>query len=203
MGKGSDRSAVPETGEQCFIPFRFQGQYEDEETGLYYNRFRYYDPSLGQYTQQDPIGLAGGNPTLYGYVRDSNIDVDVFGLKKSYSKILRKLGIPMPEGLTYPHGHHIVFKGFFNDSRGKYVSQSQAILKHFNIDIDDPANLMWASNVEGVHTAANAELIYNRLKEMEIKLDGQLSRGLITVDEAQAAMKQELQSAGKDVFACY
>ena len=58
-GKGSDRSAVPKTGEQCFIPFRFQGQYEDEETGLYYNRFRYYDPSLGQYTQQDPIGLAG------------------------------------------------------------------------------------------------------------------------------------------------
>ena len=58
-GKVSDRSAVPKTGGQCFIPFRFRGQYEDEETGLYYNRFRYYDPSLGQYTQQDPIGLAG------------------------------------------------------------------------------------------------------------------------------------------------
>ena len=39
-----------------------------KKIGLYYNRFRYYDPSLGQYTQQDPIGLAGGNPTLYGYV---------------------------------------------------------------------------------------------------------------------------------------
>ncbi len=52
-----------------FIPSRFQGQYEDKKKiGLYYNRFRYYDPSLGQYTQQDPIGLAGGNPTLYGYV---------------------------------------------------------------------------------------------------------------------------------------
>ncbi|MFR7960105.1 MAG: RHS repeat domain-containing protein [Roseburia intestinalis] len=35
-----------------------------KKIGLYYNRFRYYDPSLGQYTQQDPIGLAGGNPTL-------------------------------------------------------------------------------------------------------------------------------------------
>ena len=40
-----------------FIPFRFQGQYYDIETGLYYNRFRYYDPSIGMYTQQDPIGL--------------------------------------------------------------------------------------------------------------------------------------------------
>ena len=47
-------------GEKNFIPFRFQGQYEDEETELYYNRFRYYDSQQGQYTQQDPIGLAGG-----------------------------------------------------------------------------------------------------------------------------------------------
>ncbi|MGE7999350.1 RHS repeat-associated core domain-containing protein [Lysinibacillus sp. NPDC093190] len=31
------------TGEQDFIPFRFPGQYHDFETGLYYNRFRYYD----------------------------------------------------------------------------------------------------------------------------------------------------------------
>ena len=35
-------------GEKNFIPFRFQGQYEDEEIGLYYNRFRYYDPQLGR-----------------------------------------------------------------------------------------------------------------------------------------------------------
>ena len=80
VGKGSDRSAAPETGEQCFIPFRFQGQYEDKEIGLYYNRFRYYDPSLGQYTQQDPIGLAGGNPTLYGYVFNTMWELDPFGL---------------------------------------------------------------------------------------------------------------------------
>ena len=58
-------------GEKNLISFRFQGQYEDEETGLYYNRFRYYSPEEGCYTQQDPIGLAGGNPTLYGYVYDN------------------------------------------------------------------------------------------------------------------------------------
>jgi len=32
------------------------------------------------YTQRDPIGLAGGNPTVYGYVRDSNKQLDIFGL---------------------------------------------------------------------------------------------------------------------------
>jgi RHS repeat-associated protein len=41
-------------------PIRFQGQQIDAETGLHYNRFRYYDPSLGQYVTQDPIGLNGG-----------------------------------------------------------------------------------------------------------------------------------------------
>jgi RHS repeat-associated protein len=63
-------------------PFRYQGQYEDEETGLYYNRFRYFDPDTGNYLSQDPIGLAGGNPTLYGYVRDVNIEIDNIGLKR-------------------------------------------------------------------------------------------------------------------------
>jgi RHS repeat-associated protein len=60
-------------------PFRYQGQYQDEETGLYYNRFRYYDPDEGMYISQDPIGLEGNNPTLYGYVIDVNSWVDILG----------------------------------------------------------------------------------------------------------------------------
>jgi RHS repeat-associated protein len=68
------------TGDVNFIPFRYQGQYADTETGLYYNRFRYYDPVIGQYTQQDPIRLVGNNPTLYGYVFNLTVFVDPFGL---------------------------------------------------------------------------------------------------------------------------
>ena len=63
-----------------FIPFLYQGQYYDFETKLAYNGFRYYSPETGAYISQDPIGLAGGNPTLYGYVKDSNWWLDVFGL---------------------------------------------------------------------------------------------------------------------------
>ena len=61
-------------------PFRYQGQYADEETGLFYNRSRYYDANTGNYLSQDPIGLAGRNPTLYGYVYDTNCQIDAFGL---------------------------------------------------------------------------------------------------------------------------
>jgi len=42
-------------------PFRFQGQQFDQETGLHYNRFRYYDPVVGRFVSQDPIGLKGGS----------------------------------------------------------------------------------------------------------------------------------------------
>ena len=65
-----------------FIPFRQLGQYEDEETGLYYNWFRYYDPRIGNYISQDPIRLMGNNPTQYGYVEDSNNRADILGLSK-------------------------------------------------------------------------------------------------------------------------
>ena len=64
------------------IPFLFQGQYYDYETGLAYNRFRYYDPELGRYISEDPIGLAGGIK-LYGYVENCHICYDLFGLAKA------------------------------------------------------------------------------------------------------------------------
>ena len=65
---------------KLFIPFRQLGQYEDVETGLYYNRFRYYNPETGQYISKDPIGLQGNNPNLYAYTFDSNSEVDPFGV---------------------------------------------------------------------------------------------------------------------------
>jgi RHS repeat-associated protein len=65
-------------GSKTDCPFRYQGQYEDAETGLYYNRFRYYSPEEGIYISQDPIGLNGGI-SLYSYVNDTNGWVDILG----------------------------------------------------------------------------------------------------------------------------
>jgi len=53
--------------------FRFPGQYDDEETGLHYNYFRYYDPRTGRYVRPDPIGLVGGI-NLYPYVQNNPVN---------------------------------------------------------------------------------------------------------------------------------
>ncbi|HCM1964449.1 TPA: RHS repeat protein [Salmonella enterica subsp. salamae serovar 56:l,v:z39] len=58
---------------------RLPGQQYDEETGLYYNRHRYYDPLQGRYITQDPIGLKGGS-NLYAYPLNPVVKVDPLGL---------------------------------------------------------------------------------------------------------------------------
>jgi RHS repeat-associated protein len=63
---------------------RFQGQYFDDETGLHYNTFRYYDPEVGRFVTQDPIGLSGGF-NLYRYAANSTGWIDPFGLTGFFS----------------------------------------------------------------------------------------------------------------------
>ncbi|MCU7365886.1 HNH endonuclease [Pantoea stewartii] len=58
---------------------RYAGQYADSETGLHYNLFRYYDPQVGRFTVQDPIGLLGGW-NLYQYARNPLGWIDPLGL---------------------------------------------------------------------------------------------------------------------------
>jgi len=66
-------------GEAALCPWRFAGQYRDKETGLHYNRHRYYDADAGQYISRDPLGLRAGL-RVYGYVADAGVQSDPLGL---------------------------------------------------------------------------------------------------------------------------
>lgn len=95
-----DGVAKVDEGAASDCPWRWQGQYEDEETGLYYNRFRYYDPQRGDYISQDPTRLWGLSPgaTLYSYTGDPLIWIDVFALNGViYLRILNIGGVTVQE----------------------------------------------------------------------------------------------------------
>ncbi|WP_231578154.1 RHS repeat domain-containing protein, partial [Dickeya chrysanthemi] len=65
--------------EEVYCELRYQGQVYDAETGLYYNRHRYYDPETAQYLSADPLGIAGGLRPQ-GYVHNPMEWVDPLGL---------------------------------------------------------------------------------------------------------------------------
>ncbi|WP_437715671.1 DUF6531 domain-containing protein [Sorangium sp. So ce448] len=79
-------------------PWRWPGQYEDDETGLHYNRFRYYDPSAGQYISRDPVGLLGGM-NLFAYPLNPTRLSDPLGL------------MPWAWNSDSGMGHHLIPRG--------------------------------------------------------------------------------------------
>ena len=257
-------------------PIRFQGQYLDEESGLHYNRYRYYSPKQQRFINQDPIGLVGGinhyqyapNPVNWvdpmgllcaegekrlknklnslvgnGFEQETvdaifkiaiactpidNKDIStidyppeggLYRKKHEYSfenilpeenniiitretpsgnrisqtvsiedfakqhidnnekvanihwgKILEKdhgVAKPSPEEMENAHAHHIVFK----EGSGKqkeWVLKSKAILEKHNIDwLKGKENLVWAPNIEGLHTEEMAKKVYGALAEAD------------------------------------
>jgi RHS repeat-associated protein len=101
-------------------PIRFQGQHFDEESGLHYNRHRYYDPKLGRYITQDPIGLRGGL-NLHAYVKNPTGWIDPIGLNEVITIVINNNDI-----ITGTHvGVHVSGKTpILYDPGGSYVPPS-------------------------------------------------------------------------------
>jgi RHS repeat-associated protein len=66
------------------IRYHFTGREYDADIGLHYYRARWYDSKLGRFISEDPIGFAGGDVNLYGYVGNNPIQkIDPLGLQET------------------------------------------------------------------------------------------------------------------------
>ena len=75
------RAALGDPGMCLTSPYTYTGREVDLESGLYFYRARYYDPQIGRFLQEDPVGLFGGS-NLYAYVKNNPIkSVDPSGLE--------------------------------------------------------------------------------------------------------------------------
>jgi len=101
FGKATVNEDPDGDGNIVTLNVRFPGQYYDQETGLHYNYYRYYDPSTGRYITSDPIGLAGGLNT-YTYVENNPVNrVDFYGLTGTIVSPRPLLG-PLNEPIIRP-----------------------------------------------------------------------------------------------------
>jgi RHS repeat-associated protein len=99
---GQAREAISDAARKAGIanPIRFQGQYCDEETGLHYSRYRYYDPHSGRFASKDPIGLIGGL-NFQRYAPNPVQWIDPFGLTSVPAVMSLKAYKPVIPGQKY------------------------------------------------------------------------------------------------------
>ncbi|WP_415639806.1 RHS repeat-associated core domain-containing protein, partial [Pseudomonas floridensis] len=111
---------------------RFQGQYFDEETGLHYNTFRYYDPEVGRFITQDPIGLDGGS-NLYEYAPNTIGWVDFLGLTCSsiHDQVIRDANKVASPGGSITSKQAQILKGNLPVIQRRTVFQNQMAWKEF------------------------------------------------------------------------
>ncbi len=93
-----ERASAASGGAVARNTLRFQGQQVDDETGLHYNRHRYYDPQVGRFIGKDPIRLVGG-VNMFQYGPNPISWIDPLGLASTLdgagnSVSMNELGVP-------------------------------------------------------------------------------------------------------------
>ena len=185
--------ARADVGEKGACPFRWPGQYEDEETGLYYNRFRYYDPQRGGYLSKDPIGLRGGLEP-YGYVWDPLGETDVFGLScSSDAKELREnMEAKGTRAPPYPNAaHHIVM----SNSSAPLMVGARDHLASLNIPINSAPNGVLLPRTMAVASELGNPNLYHGAMHSNVIIR-EVSRAILSTTTAEQA-SQMLKALGR------
>ena len=177
-----------EEGAAQDCPWRWPGQYEDAETGDYYNRWRYYSTHEARYGQTDPIRLTGGL-NLTAYVDDPAVLSDPLGLED-------RMPTWMPTRQGYQRQHLI-----------PYSLRNHPVFAASGRDINSATNMMYLPVAPGIHPNPNIGLhrgwtvqhaAYNAdvgtmLDNLKVALDaGHISPSQL--DEAIRDLQHELRS---------
>ena len=160
---GRIRNETVSDGLKVNIPFRFQGQYYDEESGLHYNRFRYYDPEIGRFVSQDPIGFAGSD-NFYEYAPNPIVWVDPWGLQKREPNYGRT-GCGL-KGMVKFQDHHII------SDTNKYTKNHPLLIKAGGVGLlQNPRNKIMLPTdpsyhpTKSIHCGRHDEVVNRYLSE--------------------------------------
>lgn len=185
---------------------RWPGQYADEETGLYYNRFRYYSPQLAAYISPDPLGLLGGL-AAYAYVSSPLTYFDALGLIERFFRYVSEAEARQSAGNLggddnlhpRPHGS--------TTSRGpKWITQEgsearvQRTDSNFRLDIeaeDGTAAWLREHDIDFEHVAGGESGAPGRV----IRKPGEPGSGGVGVDLLDALNRRIRRITGRDTRA--
>jgi RHS repeat-associated protein len=162
-------------------PLRLQGQYFDDESGLHYNRYRYYDPGAGCFISQDPIRLQGGfNP--YQFALNVFSWIDALGLQCHHIATNK----------------HSVYSPQFRDLFNKYGLGRFKNGRPRRDVLNDPLNKVYVPGHKGPHTDEMHQAILKRLTTAGAmgESSGGLAMGKAFVEAELSALRQEAVTAG-------
>jgi RHS repeat-associated protein len=126
-------------------PFRLLGQYADDETGLFYTRFRYFDPDRARWLSPDPLGIHGG-ANLFGFDGQPTVDVDPFGLCKTARA--KWAGTVSKAGVSYDAKGDPMFEALYSVELPKNMIGS---------DVSDELQMKYATSDLNDHLDENPE----------------------------------------------
>ena len=102
--------------------YQYTGRETDEKTGLMYYRARQYDPQIGRFTSEDPIGFAGGDVNLYGYARNKPL------------RFIDSLGTTEEDMIWRLERYNSSPERIAEDQQSSVASEQAKVLRHLRIE---------------------------------------------------------------------